>query len=84
MWVVNGRTEKVSLNKSIFSLFLLLVLSAIYSVIPLYLFFVNFDLLIGRLISPVANFFLSKRIAHSKHFFTNVSVLLVFRSKAFD
>ena len=84
MWVVNGRTEKVSLNKSIFSLFLLFVLSAIYSVIPLYLFFVNFDLLIGRLISPEANFFLSKRTAHSKHFFTNTSVLLVFRSKGFD
>ena len=59
MCVVRGTTEKLSLNKSIFSLFLLLVLSAIYSVIPLYLFFVNLDLLIGRLIIPEANFFLS-------------------------
>ena len=65
-------------------LFLLLVLSAIYSVIPLYLFLVNFDLLIGRLISPIANFFLSKITACSKHFLTNVSEFLVFRLNGLD
>ena len=83
MWVVRGRTEKFSLYNSIFSLFLLPVLSAIYSVIPLYLFLVNFDLFIGRLIIPLANFFLINFRAVSKLFFMKISDLIDLRSNGF-
>jgi hypothetical protein len=43
--------------------------------------FVNFDLLIGRLIIPEANFFLSIRTALAKHFLINMSDLFDFKSK---